>query len=56
MSKRVGTLIGIDPKDPLGPCLVQFEDGLQYRYHFTELRSIDTEPRGLPGDDNLKTA
>jgi hypothetical protein len=40
MSEQMGTLIGITPEDPRGPYLVQFEDGLRYRYQFDELLEV----------------
>jgi hypothetical protein len=53
MSAQVGTLISIKPEDPRGPYLVQFEDGLRYRYQSAELKEVQGRATDF---NNLKTA
>jgi hypothetical protein len=40
LAGRAGVVSAIDPKDPYGTYLVQFEDGLQFRYERQDLELI----------------
>ncbi|HYR91970.1 MAG TPA: hypothetical protein VE422_48440 [Terriglobia bacterium] len=40
LSGYAGTIVEISTKDSKGPYLVEFDNGLRYRYHVEELRMI----------------
>jgi hypothetical protein len=39
---ELGSIMDISPDDPLGPFLVQFANGLQFRYRAQELEVVGT--------------
>ena len=41
MAGRPGVVSAIEPNDPYGTYLIQFEDGLQFRYERQDLELID---------------
>ena len=43
LAGRTGTVIAVSSVDPYGPYLVEFEDGLRFRYQVSEF-SIETSP------------
>jgi hypothetical protein len=38
-SNHFGILTNVTPEDPLGPFLVRFDDGVEFRYHSAELQN-----------------
>ena len=51
-SNQRGTLKEIASGDPLGPYLVHFDDGMEFRYRPNELDKIGDEPAGSGRDAN----
>jgi hypothetical protein len=37
---RLGIILAIEPSDPYGPYIIEFEDGLHFRYHRQELEPV----------------
>jgi hypothetical protein len=37
---RLGVILAIEPNDAYGPYIIEFEDGLHFRYHRQELEQV----------------
>ena len=46
LAGHTGTVIAVSSVDPYGPYLVEFEDGLRFRYQASEF-SIETRPAAV---------
>ena len=47
-SGRMGVVLAIEPSDPYGPYIIEFDDGLRFRYHPPEVVH-DVRPREIIG-------
>lgn len=53
LAGQSGTIIAVSSADPYGPYLVEFEDGLRFRYHASEFLipactdAVQENPRGV---------
>jgi hypothetical protein len=52
MPGELGVIVDICLDDPLGPLLVQFADGLQFRYHAQELEIVGTPVPEVEGESS----
>jgi hypothetical protein len=49
---EAGSIVNISPGDPLGPFLVQFANGLQFRYRAQELEVVVTPALEADGESS----
>ena len=49
---ELGSIVNISPGDPLGPFLVQFAKGLQFRYRAKELEVVGTPTLEADGESS----